>query len=169
MTIRLTRARVALATAVLGIVVAGASYAGIPAADGTISACKDSKGALKVIDAEGGQTCASNQQLLTWSEKGPHGAPGISGYQIVRGEPALPQLSESAAVAEAPCPHGKKAVGGGGLIVSADAKVAATASYATNVFNDSTTGLWRFGAREMVPNTNVLWYVEAWAICAYVA
>jgi hypothetical protein len=58
----------ALAVAIAAI--AGVGYAAIPAANGVISTCKDSKGALKVIDAEAGQTCNANQQLLTWNQQG---------------------------------------------------------------------------------------------------
>jgi hypothetical protein len=64
-----------LAGAVLAIA-AGVSYAAIPSSTGTISACKDTKGALKVIDAEAGQTCGANQQLLTWNQQGPPGPAG---------------------------------------------------------------------------------------------
>ena len=62
----------------------GVGYAAIPGSDGTISACKDSKGALKVIDAEAGQTCSANQQHLAWNQQGqpgPQGAPGPAGPQ----------------------------------------------------------------------------------------
>jgi hypothetical protein len=71
------------ATALLAIA-AGVSYAAIPGSNGTISACKDSKGALKVIDADAGQSCADGQQLLTWNQRGPQGEPGSAlGYALV--------------------------------------------------------------------------------------
>lgn len=54
------------------------AYAAIPSTEGVISACKDSKGALKVIDAEAGQTCNGNQQLLSWNQQGPAGPAGAS-------------------------------------------------------------------------------------------
>ena len=69
---------------VLLAIAAGVSYAAIPSSNGTISACKDNKGALKVIDAEAGQTCNTNQQLLTWNQQGPQGPPGSAvGYAFV--------------------------------------------------------------------------------------
>jgi hypothetical protein len=68
MTIKLTRTRLVLAVAAIAVGIAGVSSAAIPSANGTISACKDAKGGLKVIDAEAGQTCPSNQQLLTWKQ-----------------------------------------------------------------------------------------------------
>jgi hypothetical protein len=69
--------RKTLAAAVgLAAVSAGVGYAAIPSAGGTISACKSSKGALKVIDAEAGQSCPDGQQLLTWNQQGPAGPQG---------------------------------------------------------------------------------------------
>lgn len=59
--------------------VTGVGYAAIPGSDGTISACKDSKGALKVIDAEAGQTCTGNQQPLEWNQQGQPGPQGPTG------------------------------------------------------------------------------------------
>lgn len=67
----------ALALALLAS--AGAASAAIPSADGTISACKDSKGGLKVIDVDAGQTCKDSQQVLTWNLAGPAGPAGPSG------------------------------------------------------------------------------------------
>ena len=72
---------------VLGILAAGAllaalaatTYAAIPGANGVISACKDAKGGLKVIDAENGATCAANQVALSWNQQGPAGATGPVG------------------------------------------------------------------------------------------
>jgi hypothetical protein len=65
--------------AVAAVAAASFAYAAIPSANGTISACKDSKGALKVIDAEAGNACNGNQQLLTWNQQGPQGPPGPAG------------------------------------------------------------------------------------------
>jgi hypothetical protein len=112
-----------LVTAAL-VSLAGLAYAAIPAGNGTISACKDNKGTLKVIDAEAGASCPSNQQQLTWNQQGP---PGVSGYEVVHG-------SEAVAVGDwqvfvAMCPPGKKVVGGGvysttglqrGLVISSE-------------------------------------------------
>src|SRR5215211_1957595 len=60
-------------------VLGGVAYAGIPASNGVISACKDNKGALRVIDAEAGQSCNANQQPLTWNQQGPPGPQGPAG------------------------------------------------------------------------------------------
>lgn len=175
MTMKLTRTRVALAVAALGIAVAGASYAAIPAANGTISGCKDSKGSLKVIDAEAGQTCNSSQQLLTWNQQGPQGPAGaagpagpqgpagISGYEAVSGNPVWVG-SGSNAGAYAECPPGKMPVGGGAIVSlgAPNTFVAITASYAY-VFSRR----WYVVAHEMAP-TSTNWSVQAQAICATV-
>jgi hypothetical protein len=117
MTIKLTRTRLALVAAAIVTGIAGVSYAAVPAANGTISACKDAKGGLKVIDAEAGQTCNANQHLLTWNQQGPagpQGAPGISGYELVFAQqPASDSDTKSQFVA---CPQGKSPIGGGGSI-----------------------------------------------------
>jgi hypothetical protein len=72
---------------ILGILAAGAlvaalaatTYAAIPGSNGVISACKDAKGGLKVIDAENGATCSANQVALNWNQQGPTGATGATG------------------------------------------------------------------------------------------
>ena len=79
-----------IAIAALAVVVAalgGVGYAAIPGSNGVISACRDSKGALKVIDAEAGQTCGPNQQPLTWNQQGPAGPQGPVGPQGPAGPP----------------------------------------------------------------------------------
>jgi hypothetical protein len=73
--------KVILIVSALAVIAAGVSYAAIPSADGTISACKSNKGALKMIDAEAGQSCPDGQQLLSWNQQGtagPQGAPGTA-------------------------------------------------------------------------------------------
>ena len=76
-----------IAVAGLLAVAAGVGYAAIPGANGTINACKDARGGLKVIDVEAGQTCKSDQQLLTWNQQGPQGPAGPQGPQGPAGEP----------------------------------------------------------------------------------
>jgi hypothetical protein len=71
--------RILSVAAALLTVGAGVSYAAIPSSDGVISACKDGQGRLKVIDAEAGQECPSNQQLLAWNQQGPAGPQGPPG------------------------------------------------------------------------------------------
>jgi hypothetical protein len=64
----------AIAVAVAAI--SGIGYAAIPGSNGVISACKDTKGSLKVIDVEAGQACGPNQQPLSWNQQGPRGDAG---------------------------------------------------------------------------------------------
>lgn len=162
--------KVVIALAALSLL-ASAAYAAIPSANGTISACKDSKGALKVIDADAGQTCNANQQLLTWGQQGPQGLPGpqgpagqdgVSGRQIayaVTGSDSEAHKSQVAA-----CPSGKMPVGGGAVVGTQSGPswitpegVALTASYATG-------NLWAAAAHEIVP-TDQHWQLVVYAIC----
>lgn len=108
----------ALAVAIAAI--AGVGYAAIPSSNGVISACKDSKGTLKVIDAEAGQTCNSNQQPLSWNQQGPAGAQGpagVTGYEVVTAATGL-GLQDKAYAAF--CSDGKTPVGGGAWATNDD-------------------------------------------------
>lgn len=163
MTIKLTRVRVALATAVAAAIgAAGVSYAAIPAADGAISACKDSKGRLKVIDAEAGQTCNGGQQLLTWNQQGPAGQDGVSGYQVVHSTSSYDSVTKKSAIAT--CPSGKKPVGGG-VNVGMHAGPSYISPPGVAVVATQPTGNgWGAVAKEIVP-TDEYWEVTARAIC----
>ncbi len=57
---------VAIAIAAVAVV-ASAAWAAIPDSSGTIHACADRDGHLRVIDTEGGKTCKSNESPLSWS------------------------------------------------------------------------------------------------------
>jgi hypothetical protein len=66
-----------MGVAMLALVIAasGAAVAAIPSSDGTVTACRDNKtGALRVIDAEAGQSCTSRERQLAWKD-------GITGDQ----------------------------------------------------------------------------------------
>ena len=70
----------ALAAGAVLVVSVGVAYAAIPAADGTIDGCYISgQGQLRVIDAEGGETCKNNETALSWNEQGAPGATGPAG------------------------------------------------------------------------------------------
>lgn len=79
------RARWIVVLGALAAVAASVSYAAIPSLNGTIHACLDSKGALKVIDVETGGTCAADKKLLTWNQRGSQGDPGPQGSQGIQG------------------------------------------------------------------------------------
>lgn len=169
----------------LAAVVAGSfAYAAIPSTNGVISACKDAKGSLKVIDAEAGQACSGNQQLLTWNEQGPAGPPGpagpsgpkgdtgpagttgpagpagadgVGGYQVVAQTTAT--NSNSTKFINVSCPSGKKPVGGGGwlFITDGNGPVGLTASHPD-------PSSWRVVAKEFAPTT-AEWWLTGYAVC----
>ena len=62
----------AMVVALLALLIAasGAAIADIPSRwDGVITACRDNRsGVLRVIDAEGGQTCTSKETELAWKD-----------------------------------------------------------------------------------------------------
>lgn len=118
------------------ITVSGLALASIPAANRVITGCYDSKsGALRIIDAEAGQSCGSKEKQITWNQTGPtgpqglpgpqgtpgpkgdpgpqglQGAPGISGYEIVVATSEFSSLEEREV--RAACPAGKVVLGGG--------------------------------------------------------
>jgi hypothetical protein len=151
-----------LAAAIMAIA-GGISYAAIPASNGTISACKDNKGALKVIDAEAGQTCANNQQPLSWNQEGPAGVDGVSGYEIVV-EESQPTSSFDSGL-QIMCPSGKKALGGGGAVLYATGSPSAHPN--VNVDKPLLGGAgWDFRATWLFASTE--WKVRAYVICANV-
>src|SRR5215208_2840485 len=130
------RARWLAVFAGVAAVAAGVSYAAIPSADGTISACVDSHGAVKLIDAENGVTCASGKKLVTWNQQGPQGLPGQPGPQGLPGQQGAPGISGYVVVTSSnpefakiddrvvlSCPAGKKPLGGGGYATSTVAAV----------------------------------------------
>jgi len=112
-----------LCAAVLSLGAVGA-YAAIPnSTNGSITACVDSHGALKVIDAEAGQTCGSGKKTVTFTHGVPWGAVHTS-----YGETAQSTASFKYKVVN--CPAGSVATGGGANIVGAgnEAPIALTRS-----------------------------------------
>jgi hypothetical protein len=165
MTIELTRGRVALVVVALAVGIAGVSYAAVPGSNGTISACKDSKGTLKVIDAEAGQTCSANQQPLTWNQQGPagtQGAPGVSGREVVVAETGL---SSEGKAYTAHCPVGKAPLGGGAWVTNDDGNMIWGATLFRSI---PTNSGWGAAAFEPVPYSGQ-WKLIVSAICATVA
>jgi hypothetical protein len=147
--------------AVLGVaaaLTAGISYAAIPSADGTISACIDPKGTVKVIDADNGATCGAGKQLLTWNQQGPQGLPGVSGYEQVNATSSYNSNSTKELVLS--CPDGKQPLGGGAYISLYNgltpAGVALTRSYPNG--NE-----WIVDANEIVPTA------DAWSMVGNVS
>src|SRR5690242_1169427 len=78
--IRHRRPSAALIVAILALITAlgGVAVASIPSGDGTIHGCYNGQGALRVIDADGGATCAPGETALNWNQTGPPGPAGPS-------------------------------------------------------------------------------------------
>jgi hypothetical protein len=89
----------------------GIAYASIPGPDGVIHGCrKNTDGSLRVIDSTA--TCPNGWTALNWSQTGPQGPPGISGYEVVTVTESFADVSTGTAIAM--CPAGKRVIGGGG-------------------------------------------------------
>lgn len=123
---KLIQAALAMAAAAA---VAGVAYAAIPSSNGVISACANADGTIKLIDKEGGQSCAPAKTLVEWNQQGPAGsqgpagaegppgpagpagADGVSGYVVVNdSDPIAPS---GTGLVTATCPTGKQPLGGG--------------------------------------------------------
>jgi hypothetical protein len=122
-----------LAVLLAGGLGAGVAVAAIPDGGGVIHACYKTPvpahgTPLQVIDSGAGGSCASGTLPLTWNQTGPQGpagatgdtgpqgAPGASGYQVVYQPATIPH--GDAGQAEAECPSGEVAVGGGFVLGS---------------------------------------------------
>lgn len=98
------RGRVVAAALVasVAVVLAGIAFAAIPGADGTISACfKKTTKILRVINAEDGQKCRSDERPLSWNQEGPTGPSGSPGAPGEDGEPGAPGTGTVAEIATA--------------------------------------------------------------------
>lgn len=84
---RLTRnvPTVAALTATGVLAALGIGYAAVPGADGVIHSCYKAAGQLRVIDAESGETCAKNEEPLSFNRTGPAGPRGATGPVGPRG------------------------------------------------------------------------------------
>jgi hypothetical protein len=113
-----------------GVIIAGLiggiAWAAIPSANGTIRACYDGGGTLKVIDE--GASCAKNWKgPISWNQQG---VPGVSGVHIVREAiPAVEGEGRIQGVVE--CPEGEMAVGGGVTVPAISDQWAVKASQPT--------------------------------------
>jgi hypothetical protein len=103
---------------IAAVLSAGIAFGAIPAGDGTIHACRDHAGRLRVIDAESRNgRCSKHEKPLVWSQAGPagpagpSGADGAFGWQVVN--TATPSDDEPIKTAVAECPSGQHVLGGG--------------------------------------------------------
>ena len=161
-----------IAVAGLLALAAGVGYAAIPASDGTISACKDARGGLKMIDTEAGQTCKSDQQLLTWNQQGPQGPQGPVGPQGPAGVLGLVTVPGSTAYnSNSPkerfisCPVGKTAISGSGNAVYYGIGNVEDEMPGVALVEFRTTGHgWFVVAQEIVPTSDP-WHIWGNAVC----
>jgi hypothetical protein len=74
-------ATIAVTTATVLAAVGGVSVAtgAIPGTGGTIDACYDGTGSLKVIDKAAGQACSTKTKPLSWNQQGVKGDTGPQG------------------------------------------------------------------------------------------
>ena len=100
------RRLIATAVALVVIVIGSGVRASIPdSATAVISGCyRTSNGALRVIDAEAGETCSPSELPLTWNQVGPRGAQGPEGPAGPEGPqgPAGPEGPQGPAGPEGP-------------------------------------------------------------------
>jgi hypothetical protein len=57
----------------------GVAYSAIPGGQGVIQGCYAAGGALRVIDADAGDTCRPSETALAWNQHGPAGPAGPAG------------------------------------------------------------------------------------------
>ena len=109
--------------ALAGVIVVasgGIGVAAIPSSsDGKITGCYgNSNGQLRVIDAQAGEQCKTNETQVTWSQTGPQGATGPAGPPGAQGEPG-PQGEPGAPGPQGePGPQGDRGPAGPNLIAS---------------------------------------------------
>jgi hypothetical protein len=164
------RVLVVIGAAIVLMIGGAVAYAQIPSADGTIRACYDNSGSLRVLDE--GASCPKNWKgPISWNQKGQPGADGadgtngVSGYEKVVGpfDKVVPATSPpETGVAAAHCPDGKVATGGGGSMfflnpsgtVAAAGDITGSAPFDDN--GDGNDDSWsiaygRFDGTSMVP------------------
>jgi len=152
-----------IAALAVAVVAGGVGYAAIPSADGTISACKDSTGALKVIDAEAGETCRAGQELLTWNQGAAH---VLSNPISALASSAFNSTDKK--VVMATCPDGTRAMSGGGWAAYPYGNGEQLMPGVGISLSRSEGNGWSVAAQEMVPTTES-WTLVASASCVSIS
>ncbi len=173
------RSVAALGVAAAVAAAGGVAYATVPDGAGVVHGCYATtftagrSGQLRVIDTGKSQVCQSGEQPLDWNQKGPtgpqgpqgppgpqgpQGPPGLSGYESVEilGSFTLPASQGDHLTA--PCPKGKRAIGGGGAVRDFTLKGSEPDP------NNPQTG-WTVTFENATGNT-LMDFVTAFAICA---
>jgi hypothetical protein len=156
----------------LAVAGVGVASGAIPSSsDGVIHGCYQkpgllaNPGAVRVIDAEAGQTCRSNETAFQWNSKGPKGDPGpqgpsgvLSGRVVVKNEVTVTGTEQTGNVS-VQCPLGKVVLTGGADVANSPAFARLTESKPT-----PTQDGWSAQAIE-VNLTAGLWTLEVTAVC----
>lgn len=138
--------------------IASVAYGAIPSSNGTITACVDSKGAIKLIDAEAGATCGAGKQTLTWNQQGKD---GVSGREVVTTQTAENSVDYKAL--QVNCPSGKVPVGGGAQTAGFFGFAPDEIAIQTSIPSSDGKG-WYVVANETVSTTDS-WILAARVIC----
>src|SRR5215213_3527772 len=148
-----------LCAALLAFGAVGA-YAAIPnSTNGSITACADSHGGLKVIDAEAGAVCASTKTTLTFRNGVPVGAIHTVTAESVETSAAFKGKSVF-------CPLGTAVTGGGGAVgASANTDPYAPIALTRSIPNGNG---WYVTATEMAPYDSE-WKLTVYAECVDVS
>ncbi len=162
---------------VLLLVVGGIAYASIPGSDGVIHACyknsNPAQGALIAIDSAA--SCPSGYTALNWNQigpqgpTGPQGAPGISGLEIVVASGTVPNAEATTFFAEATCPSGKHALGGGAGIGSLPAGRSEADYHLVHSQSGSISDMATWSVEYAGPANSVGLVVAAEVNCAFVS
>jgi hypothetical protein len=153
----------------LAVAGVGVASGAIPSSsDGVIHGCYQkpgllaNPGAVRVIDAEAGQTCRNNETAFQWNSKGDPGPQGPAGVVTGREVRTVTQVSEGGndnATALVRCPEGKVLLTGG-------TRVSEGPKFARLTMNEPHPDGqgWRGQAVEVVA-TNLPWAITVTVIC----
>jgi hypothetical protein len=147
----------AAVTTVSVFVVGAFGHAGNDDAN-AIHACVNSNSGAVYLVPDQAEECKSGFVATHWSIAGPKGEPGLSGYEVVEGEPVLTGPGPIGLTAA--CSEGKLPLGGGFTSTQGDA----------NLFDSYPVGTsggiagWFVGVNTIGATT-----ITPYAVCAYVA
>src|SRR6266540_5780977 len=162
---RLPSPAMVVACLALAISLSGAAYAvstalprnsvgTVQLKNNAVNSAKVRNASLRAVDFAAGQIPVGPQ--------GPAGPPGASGLQLTSGSGA--SNSSSPKSQQQDCPAGKRAVGGGGVIIGSATNTFLSTSRPT----DAGTG-WVATGRESSGGNAGSWAVQTWVVCATVA
>jgi hypothetical protein len=181
---RFSRRVVLLGMAALALA-GGIAYAAIPDAGGTIHACLNNQGQVRIIDTAQ-QQCKANETAISWSQTGPQGPQGPTGPQGPQGATGAqgPQGSlgdvqvvhataapdsGGFATATVNCPAGTTLTGGGADVLGlvGDAQGLGPRITASQPFNANQWLAQAVSPFQWLSNgNNTQWQVDAYALCA---